>query len=135
MPTDAATQRLLDDLRAKPDCFDQRELVRAAERLRFHDYKSQHETPKFLLIQRLLRAGYTDLAALAKSGRYDQGREESSEWAQTEEAQLARDAIAGKVGATEAEASAVLDESFGSVRGMSDTDIEVMALSLLKPRT
>lgn len=84
-PTDAATLLLLEHLRDKPQSFARDELVRAAERGRFHDFLSKDSTPKVLLRHKLLSAGFGDLAQKCVDGAYDQDREAARQWAESPE--------------------------------------------------
>lgn len=81
-PLDAGTQRLVDDLRAKPASFDRDEIIRRAERYQYHSYRSDDPMCTVTLIKHLGRAGFRDLAELAMQDRYEQGKEESDKWAE-----------------------------------------------------
>lgn len=80
---DQATQRLIDDLERKPASFFRDELLRAARRLRFHDYESTFAAPKIELIRRLSGARFDDLANKARNGDYDQDEQAAEEWARS----------------------------------------------------
>jgi hypothetical protein len=82
---DAGTQRLLDDLNAKPPSFDRDEIIRRAKKLRYHSFKSEDATPTVTLIKHLAAAGFKDLAKLAGEDRYEQGPAESRRWAESPE--------------------------------------------------
>lgn len=82
---DPGTQKLVDDLRAKPQSFNRDELVRWTRRYHFHDYKSQHSGPKIVLVAKLTAAGFLDLADKARQGEYDQGKADADEWATSPE--------------------------------------------------
>lgn len=86
--TDESTLKLLADLTTKPQSFDRDELIRAAMRNRFHDFKSESATPCIDLVRRLTRLGpdYADMAQKAKEGAYDATKAESEAWEKTDEA-------------------------------------------------
>lgn len=62
---------LVDDLLRKPQDSFRDELVRRALAGAYHDFKSEHPTPKVALIGDLVHYGYRDLARKARSGAYD----------------------------------------------------------------
>lgn len=83
--SDPGNDALIADLKSKPECFDRNELIVAASRDKFHDFKSPYDAPKVELVRRLRAAGYKDLAEKAIRGAYDQGREAAQEWAESDE--------------------------------------------------
>jgi hypothetical protein len=81
-PYDSGTQKLLDDLHAKPQSFDRDEIIRRAKKLRYHSYKSDDAMNSTTLIKHLAAAGYADLAKNAMDDKYEQDAEESRRWAE-----------------------------------------------------
>ncbi len=63
--------QLVSDLMRKPRDAFRDQLVANATAGMYHDYKSEHATPKLLLFHDLTRYGYRDLARRAKRGDYD----------------------------------------------------------------
>jgi hypothetical protein len=82
---DSGTQKLLDDLYAKPRSFDRDEIIRRAKKLRYHSYKSEDAMNTVTLIKHLAAAGYDDLAKNAMDDKYEQDAEESRRWAEETE--------------------------------------------------
>jgi hypothetical protein len=86
---DAGTQALVEDLNKKPPSVARDRILRAALEGHYHDFRSEHVTPKLVLIGHLLQAGFHDLAESGQDGKYDQGKEEADKWAQSGEGQEA----------------------------------------------
>lgn len=79
-PLDAGTQRLVDDLLAKPQSFDRDEILRRARKRRYHAYRSSDAMPAITLIRHLKGAGFEDLAQRAAEDLYDQDADEGRKW-------------------------------------------------------
>jgi hypothetical protein len=81
-PVDSGTQRLVDDLTAKPQSFARDEMIDRVLRLRYHSFKSPYAAPDGVLVKHLTMAGFPDLAERVLDGRYDQPKSESDKWAE-----------------------------------------------------
>lgn len=84
---DKGTAALIADLQAAPKSYERDEILARARKLRYHDYaENAYTLPQIELYKHLMSAGLRELAENVKRGKYDQGKEESDKWAQTDEA-------------------------------------------------
>lgn len=63
-------------------------IIRRAKRDEYSDYFSESATPIADLVRALQRAGFPALAQRAMNGEFDATREESDEWAKSDEGRL-----------------------------------------------
>lgn len=63
-------------------------IIRRAKRDEYNDYFSESATPIMDLVIALQDAGFSKLAARARNGEFDATREESDEWAKSDEGRL-----------------------------------------------
>lgn len=83
---DSGTQKLIDDLLLKPQCWARDEILERARKLRYHSFSDNgYDLPEIELVKHLMRAGYKDLAQHVADGKYDQPPEESRKWAEETE--------------------------------------------------
>lgn len=63
---------LVNELLARPASAARDAIIRRAQALEFHDYKSSLELPKAALVEALAGAGFGDLAQRAMAGEWDE---------------------------------------------------------------
>ncbi len=62
---------LVEDLLAKPQSQWRDQIIEMAKRGAYHDFDSEAEAPKAILVETLQRFGFADLAGKARDGGYD----------------------------------------------------------------